>query len=99
MELGERFCLYVDMMEARRFDLPAIQVMGSFAQRNSDTLDRRVAALVIVAPSAMVRGAIRVLFTIKTPGHPYAVVRNREEADAYIAAQLESLRAEQVHIA
>ena len=86
LDRGQRFCIHVDMTATTRFEWSEIKVFDAFARANGDRLDTQVAALALVIPSAMVRGAIRVLFKLKAPGHPYEVL-----ADEYIAPFLAGL--------
>lgn len=74
-----------------RFEWSEIKVFDAFARANGERLDSQVAALALIIPSAMVRGAIRVLFKLKAPGHPYRVVHERDAALEYIAPYLSEL--------
>lgn len=82
---GERFCVLCDMTATTQLRLPEIKKLGAFAKRNGTRLDSQIAALAIASPSAFVRGALRVLFSIKTPGHPYQVCRSLTEANEWMA--------------
>ena len=95
LDRNERFCILADMTDAVRFELAEIRSLAGFAKENGDRIDQQVAALGFAVPSAMVRGAIKVLFTFRSPGHPYLVARTREAALAYLDPHLVALRPSQ----
>ena len=86
-----RFCVLTDFSSVTRLELPVIRTIGTFARDNAPRLDAQVAALAVVAPSPTVRGALRVLFSIKRPAHPYVVVADPDAALDYIETHLAEL--------
>ncbi|MEM7155611.1 MAG: hypothetical protein AAF799_22365 [Myxococcota bacterium] len=91
LDRAERFCMQVDMTNTSRFEWAEIKSFDRFARANEDRLNAHVAALALIIPSAMVRGAIRVMFRLKSPAHPYRVVHRRESAVEYLAPYLAEL--------
>lgn len=91
LDRDKRFCMLVDLTLAERIDLAEIRMIADFARLKGPQLREFVTAMALVVPSPMVRGAIKVMFTLKPPEHPYTVVRDMEAGEAYIAPYLEEL--------
>lgn len=82
---GRPFCLMADAVATTRLEFEHVKQLAGFGQRNHALLEAHVRAMSIVVPSAMVRGALKVAFQIKTPPHPHQVARSLEEAEAFLA--------------
>lgn len=88
------FCVLVDMPNLRRVsqvDLGELRRIAAFAQREGDLLDANTVALALHVPHAVVRAAMRLLFALRPPNHPYAIFKTRAAADAYLAPHLRTL--------
>ena len=94
-ELGRKsdreICLLADATATVRLDLVHVKTIARFGEEHHSLLAERVRALVLVIPSAMVRGAIKVAFQLKAPPHPYAVVQTIDEATDYLAPYLREI--------
>ena len=91
LDREERFCMLVDLRAAERIDLAEIRMIADFARSKGPQLRKLVTAMALIVPSAMVRGAVKVIFKLKPPEHPYTLVRDMETGEAYIAPYLEDL--------
>lgn len=91
LDRGECFCVLADMRKSRRAELEEVKAISEFAERHGDRLDAQVIALAIVAPSPVVRGAVKVLFALRKPQHPFALVETMSEANSYLEPFLAEL--------
>ena len=88
IEAGQPFCMLCDLGESSRMELPEIKQFAQFLRARGAELDELMVAQALFIPSAMVRGAIKVLFKMWTPAYPYEITRSRAEAEAFLAGYL-----------
>lgn len=88
---GTQFCLLVDFRHTKRMEIAEIKRLTAFVEHRGDELDEQLAAKAHIVPSAMVRGALKVLFALRPPGSPYQVARTPEAAHAYLAPYINGL--------
>ena len=91
LDRGDRFCLEVDLTESTRLDWKELKAFGAYAKASRERHSVLFVTVALVIPSAMVRGAIRVLFQIQSPGYSHRVLQSRREADEYLAPFLAEL--------
>lgn len=89
LDREEPFCILCDMSHKSCMDLPEVQHLQLFFTTQGRRLDAQVDALAFAVPSAMVRGAVRLVLEARPPHHPFAVLRERREALRYLRAYLE----------
>ena len=93
LALDRRFCLLIDLSDARRLELTEIRLMVSFAQSHGAQLRKLAVALALVVPSPMVRGALKVAFTLRPPEHAYRIFRDETGVDDFFGPYLARLGA------
>ena len=90
LDREERMCILCDLSHKSCMDLLEVQHLQLFFTTQGRRLDALVGALAFAVPSAMVRGAVKLVLKARPPQHPFAVLRTRREAERYIAQHLES---------
>ena len=91
MRCGPRFCLLVDFSPTKRMEIAEIKRLTAFVESRGSELDTQLVAMAHIVPSAMVRGALKVLFSLRPPGSPYRVTRTPEAAHAYLGPYINEL--------
>jgi len=89
LERGERFCMLADFTQKTYIELPEVRHLTEMFRHHGQRLDDGLVALGLAVPSAMVRGAVKLILQARPPNFPYEVLRTRREARRYIAAHLE----------
>ncbi|WP_106393941.1 STAS/SEC14 domain-containing protein [Enhygromyxa salina] len=92
-ELGRHrsICVLANAEKTARIDLAHVKRIAEFGQTHHTLLQAYMRALAFVIPSAVVRGALKLAFQIKTPPHPYRVCHSEEEAQAYLASFIDQI--------
>lgn len=88
LDRGKRFCIEGDLSETTRFEWAEIRSFQIFLRDHGKRMDDQVTAVALIIPSALVRGAVKVLFKLKPPCFPYRVVQNHEASAIYLARSL-----------
>ncbi|MCR9162350.1 MAG: hypothetical protein ACE37F_31485 [Nannocystaceae bacterium] len=68
------FAMMLETRNARGLRVPHIRAWATFLEERHALLEARLAGVAFLFPSAMLRGALRVLFTWVNPPFEYAVV-------------------------
>ena len=92
LDRSEPFCMLADFTQTEGLGLLVVQRVATYAKRSGHRLDELCAALAFVIPSRFVRSAMKVVFHLEAPGHPYRIVSTREDAHSYLAPYLSELR-------
>jgi len=87
----ERFCLLADFTDKTCMELSEVRHLTTFFRAYGEPMDEWVAAMGLVVPSAMVRGALRVIFSARPPGYPNQVFQKRHRAKGYLDPYLSEL--------
>lgn len=91
LDRGERFCMIADLAHKTNVELPEVRHLSELFRSQGERLDTCLAALALVAPSAMVRGAIKLIFRDRRPKYPYVMLRCRREAKRSLEVHLVGL--------
>lgn len=86
LEADEDFALLVDLLNTRGVQVPAIRHLRRFAQAHGPRLDRRLISLSAAVPSAMIRGAMKLVFSFRSPAHDHAWFGTLEHAERHVEA-------------
>ncbi|MEM7155613.1 MAG: hypothetical protein AAF799_22375 [Myxococcota bacterium] len=92
LDRGEPFCLEVDLTQSTRLDWKELKAFGAYARASKERHNALLFTVALVILSAMVRGAIKVLFQIHSPGYAHRVLQHRSEALEYMEPYLAQLR-------
>lgn len=91
LDRGERFCILADFTDKTCMELDEVRCLGDLHRTHGARMDELVVAQGLAVPSAMVRGALKLVFRARPPRYPYVVFRQRRRARAYLESYLAEL--------
>lgn len=91
LDQRRQLCLIADFSHKTCVELPEVRHLAELFRSQGERIDTLVLALAVVAPSAMVRGAMKLVFQARPPNLPLSVVRTHREAKKFVGPYLAEL--------
>lgn len=92
LQRPEPFAILMETRNPHGVEVPHIREWAAFLGERRELIERRLLGVAFVMPSAMMRGALRVLFTWVSPPFEYAVVDSEEAGLAFLQPLLPQSR-------